>query len=204
MTSQARPGVLRIGDRVRLAGVGHTVTGLAGTMVHLSDEKGLASVVSLPDLLLRADVVPGPAPSVPRLPMARFHGLPAKAIEEATWWEPHIVEILTGLPPDAAPHARPSAEYDPATRTLAEREVAKATELTTAGHTGVSAGTVHRKRLRYQAQGVAGLVDGRADRARPPTGPERPSGGGCTTAHSRRGGDGARAEPHGGVLPLAR
>ncbi|WP_344019270.1 integrase [Streptomyces luteireticuli] len=146
------------------------MTGLAGTLVHLADENGRASAISLQDLLLRADVEPGPAPAVPRLPAARFHGLPSKTVEEAAWWEPHIIEILTGLPPDAAPHARPGAQYDPATQTLAEREAAKAAELNDAGHTGVSASTIRRKRLRYQAQGIAGLVDGRADRARPPVG----------------------------------
>jgi putative transposase len=166
----ARPGVLRIGDRVVLAGARHTVTGLAGTLVHLADEHNRASAVSLPDLLLRADVESGPAPSLPRLPAARFHGLPAKAVEDASWWEPHIIEVLTGLPPGPAPGARPSDQYDPATRSLTEREEAKAAELIGSGHPGVSSGTVRRKRLRYQAQGVAGLVDGRADRARPPTG----------------------------------
>ncbi|MEU3656778.1 hypothetical protein AB0E67_29000 [Streptomyces sp. NPDC032161] len=101
--SHARPGVLRIGDRVRLAGVRHTVTGLAGTLVHLADENGGASVVSLQDLMLRAEIEPGPAPTVPRLPAARFHGLPRKVVEDAAWRESHIIEILTGLPPDAAP-----------------------------------------------------------------------------------------------------
>ncbi|MEV4916520.1 hypothetical protein AB0K47_06865 [Streptomyces tirandamycinicus] len=147
---------------------------MAGMLVHLADDSGVPSVVSLTDLLLRADLEPGPPLSAPRLPSARFHGLPAKAVEEAAWWEPHIIEILTGLPPDAAPNARPPAHYDPATRTLSEREASKAAELTGAGHTGVSTGTVRRKRLRYQAQGIAGLVDGRADRARPPAGRSDP------------------------------
>ncbi|MEW2172369.1 Mu transposase C-terminal domain-containing protein [Streptomyces sp. NPDC007027] len=165
-----RPGVLRIGDRVVLSGVRHTVTGLAGTLVHLADERNRTSVVSLPDLLLQAKVESGPAPSLPRLPSARFHGLPAKAVEDASWWEPHIIEVLTGLPAGAPPGARPTDQYDPATRSLAEREAAKAAELIGSGHAGVSSGTVRRKRLRYQAQGVVGLVDGRADRARPSTG----------------------------------
>jgi hypothetical protein len=168
--SNARPGVLRIGDRVVLAGQRHTVTGLAGTLVHLVDEYSRASAVSLPDLLLRAEVESGPAPSLPRLASARFHGLPAKAVEDASWWESHIIEVLTGLPPGAAPGARPSTRYDPAARSLSDREEAKAAELIAAGYSGVSAGTVRRKRLRYQAQGVTGLVDGRADRARRVTG----------------------------------
>ncbi|MGP3948842.1 hypothetical protein [Streptomyces sp. 7N604] len=103
-------------------------------------KRNRASAVSLPDLLLRADVESGPAPSLPR------------------------------LPPGTAPGARPSDQYDPATRSLTEREEAKAAELIGSRHPGVSSGTIRRKRLRYQAQGVAGLVDGRADRARPPTG----------------------------------
>ncbi|RPK79159.1 hypothetical protein EES47_29805 [Streptomyces sp. ADI98-12] len=67
-------------------------------------------------------------------------------MERALWWELHIHEVLTGLPSDAAPNARPCPGFDPTCHSLAEREKAKAKELTETGGTGVSARTVRRKR----------------------------------------------------------
>jgi hypothetical protein len=60
--SRGRRGVLRIGDRVRLGGVLQTVTGLAGTSVHLATEQGRMSVVSLATLLVEATIEQGQAP----------------------------------------------------------------------------------------------------------------------------------------------
>jgi hypothetical protein len=89
-----------------------------------------------------------------------------EATVQARWWERHVLEVITGRDPHAAA-TRP--EYDPQTRTVAQREAAKAAELRAAGH-GVSAFTVRRKRQRYEARGLAGLVDGRSNRARPAAG----------------------------------
>ena len=74
-----------------------------------------------------------------------------------------------GLVPDAPPGTAPRPGYDPAAYSLAQREQAKAAELATSGEK-VTARTVKRKRQRYQARGLAGLVDWRADRARPARG----------------------------------
>ena len=82
--------------------------------------------------------------------------------------------MLTGVRPDAPPGARPRPAYDPATRSLAQREQAKAAELARSGRDGVSARTVKRKRQRYDARGLVGLVDGRTDRRRPPGGRSDP------------------------------
>jgi hypothetical protein len=41
-------------------------------------------------------------------------------------WERHVVEVETGLPPDADPGTAPRPEYDPAARTVAQRTQAKA------------------------------------------------------------------------------
>ncbi|MFJ4011010.1 AAA family ATPase [Streptomyces sp. NPDC090026] len=92
----------------------------------------------------------------------------AGADERARWWVPHIVEVVTGLPPGAPPGARPRPGFDPALTTLGEREEAKAEELRRAGVRGASARTVRRKRQRYEAEGPAGLVDGRAGRREEP------------------------------------
>ncbi|MDH6613874.1 hypothetical protein M2163_000982, partial [Streptomyces sp. SAI-135] len=61
-------------------------------------------------------------------------------------------------------------QYDPARHTLAERERAKAAELTALGFGRVSRTTVQRMRLAYRKQGLWGLVDHRATRATRPTG----------------------------------
>ncbi|MFF6790596.1 AAA family ATPase [Streptomyces filamentosus] len=90
------------------------------------------------------------------------------ADERARWWVPHVVEVLTGLPPGAPPGARPRPGFDPALTTLGEREEAKSEELRRAGVRGASARTVRRKRQRYEAEGPAGLADGRAGRREGP------------------------------------
>jgi hypothetical protein len=63
------------------------------------------------------------------------------------------------VPPDAPPGTTPRPEYDLA-RPLAQRERAKAAELTAAG-VPASARTVRRMRSRYLDQGLWGLVDSR-------------------------------------------
>jgi hypothetical protein len=91
-------------------------------------------------------------------PFGLLDSLPAEVLAPAREWERHVVEVTTGLQPDTAPGAVPRAEYDPVTRTLAERDQAKAQEL------GVSVRTVQGRRARYAAQGLWGLVDQRAVR----------------------------------------
>nr|WP_242666495.1 MULTISPECIES: Mu transposase C-terminal domain-containing protein [Parafrankia] len=100
----------------------------------------------------------GPVP-----PHGMLDGLPAEAVERALWWERHVVEVLDGRPPDSPPEAAPRPEFDPGRWSLTRREQAKAAELAAAGHR-VSAATVKRRRQRYQARGVVGLVDHRIDR----------------------------------------
>lgn len=85
--------------------------------------------------------------------------VPASALQEALWWEQHILEVLTGIRPDEQ-ERRP--QFDPR-RSLAEREAAKAAELTAAGRK-VTARSVRNRRHRYQADGLLGLVDRRATR----------------------------------------
>jgi hypothetical protein len=149
----------------------HTVVGLSGTLVRLADEHGQVCALHLSQLLTSPAfefLEQRAAGRVP--PVGRLEGLPEEVVQRAVWWEGHILEVLCGRVPDAAPGTPVRPAYDPTVRSLAEREQAKAAELTAAGQAGVSAGTVRRKRLRYQAQGLIGLVDGRADRHRPPAG----------------------------------
>ncbi|WP_240046074.1 hypothetical protein [Streptomyces sp. L-9-10] len=100
--------------------------------------------------------------------MALLEGLPEEAARKAREWERHVVEVETGVPPDAPKGARPRPEYDPLHHTLAERVQAKAAE------TGVGPSTVARMRGRYQRQGLWGLVDQRRSRQSTPFGQADP------------------------------
>ncbi|WP_211328451.1 hypothetical protein [Thermomonospora umbrina] len=91
-------------------------------------------------------------------PFGLLDGLPEEVIAAAKEWERHIVEVITGLPPEAEPGAVPRPEYDPQTRTVKERAAAKAAEL------GVGLRTVFVRRARHVEQGLWGLVDQRAVR----------------------------------------
>jgi hypothetical protein len=199
-----RPGPdgLGIGDRVWFQARLHTVVGLSGTLVRLADAHGQVSALHLPQLQASpgfAIVAQRAAVRVP--PAGRLERLPEAVVARAVWWEGHILEVLTGRVADAAPGTLPRPAYDPTVRSLAEREAAKAAELAAAGQARVSVGTVWRKRLRYQAKGLGGLVDGRG-RSAP----------GCWRAGGWAGGGGAGAGDrrghrcflaHGGLVSLA-
>ncbi|GAB2797876.1 DDE-type integrase/transposase/recombinase [Streptomyces chlorus] len=99
-------------------------------------------------------------------PTARLSEFPETAAEQARWWEGHILEVLHGLPPDASEGAVPRQEFDPKRHSLAERERAKAAELTAAGHL-VTASGIKQRRQRYQRDGLIGLADGRSAKQMP-------------------------------------
>ncbi len=165
-----RPGELGIGDRVRFGGRDQVVIGVSGPVVRLAGTGGEVVTVSVSGLLADggfAVLDSRPRPGMPQVSV--LDGLPAQAVEEARWWERHIVEVLTGVPPDAGEGTIPRPEYDPAVVTLTRREQAKAAELTAAGHP-VTASAVAKRRRRYQEQGLSGMVDYRARRRMPPHG----------------------------------
>jgi Mu transposase, C-terminal len=166
----ARRGVLRLGDRVRFDGGEHTVVGLSGVSVRLAGDDGVDQLVLVTHLQVAPDFAllsgSGPA-SLP--PLGLLEAASAAAVERARWWERHLVEVETGLPPDAEPAARPRPGYDPAQTTLIEREQAKAAELSALGQR-VSHRTLRRRRAAYAASGIWGLVDQRAVKASSPTG----------------------------------
>jgi putative transposase len=152
--------VLRPGDWVHFDGGEHQVVAVVGTSVRLRAPEGTESVVLASYLMASPGfMVVGGAP-VPRVePFGLLDGLPEEVLAEAREWERHLVEVETGLPPDAGPGVMPRPEYDPAVCSLLQRERAKAAEL------GVSLRTVEYRRARYVAQGLWGLVDQRATRA---------------------------------------
>ncbi|WP_405728358.1 AAA family ATPase [Streptomyces sp. NBC_01537] len=141
-----------------------TVVGLSGGRIVLADAVGATVAVSVTQLLSQ------PVELIARGPVRPTDGRADVVADKrqravATFWERHVVEVQTGLPPDAGPGVAPKPEYDPAVTTLAERELAKSKELAAAGlDHGFSAGTVRRKRQRYQADGFEGLLDGRSER----------------------------------------
>jgi len=167
MNPPHRPSVLGVGDRVRSGGVVRTVIGLSGTLVRLADVAGDITEVTLPVLQADADFalvdtwLRRPLP-----PLGVLDRLPEPVVQQALWWERHVLEVLHGLPPDAPADAVARPEYDPKHQSLTRREQAKAAELTAAGYQ-VTASTVKRRRQRYEAHGVVGLVDHRADRQMP-------------------------------------
>ena len=110
------------------------VIGISGTSVRLADTSGEMAAVTVSGLLADGNFAvldARPRPGMPQVSV--LDGLPAEAVEEARRWERHIIEVLTGLPPDAEDGTVPRPEYDPGTVTLTRREQAKAAELTAAG-----------------------------------------------------------------------
>ncbi|MDW6064600.1 hypothetical protein SAZ11_50085 [Streptomyces sp. FXJ1.4098] len=156
-----RPGRLRLGDRVRFQGHTYTVVGLTGMRVRLADVHGTGMLVDQVHLQAAEDFAALGAGERAALGSAALLGhLPKEVADRALWWQRHLVELLTGLLPDAPAGTRPRPEYDPVSRSLAERERAKAAELAALGEE-ISARTVKRKRQRYEAGGVEAVVDHR-------------------------------------------
>ncbi|MFE7419965.1 Mu transposase C-terminal domain-containing protein [Rhodococcus sp. NPDC057529] len=160
--------VLEVGDRVVFDDDEYQVAGLSGTTVRLVNSGGEPLAVSLVHLVgsdgFRIVGGGGAARSPGGLAGHGLDDLPREQAELARFWERHLVELETGLPPGAGPDGRPRPEYDPGLRPLSEREAAKAAELTAAG-TPTSVRTVQRMRARYRSGGVRGLVDGRSARS---------------------------------------
>ncbi|MFE2334554.1 AAA family ATPase [Streptomyces coelicoflavus] len=142
------------------------VSGFGHGGAEIADPLGDLAWIAVPKLVSSGDFE-----VLERGPRSRsVRTLPATgdALERARWWERHIVEVITGLPPGADDRARPRPEFDLAVHSLGEREAAKAAELAAEGVSGASARTVRRRRQRYQVLGIEGLIDGRAVRKRAP------------------------------------
>lgn len=163
--SPAGFGLLRPGDWVECDGAEYQVVGLAGTTVRLRSGEGVDQVMLVTHLMGSVGFAVIGAPPVTEVePFGLLETLPAAAVAAAREWESHVIEVETGLPPDAGPGAVCRDGYDPAVTTLSERAITKAAEL------GVSVRTVHSRRARYAQQGLWGLIDQRAAREHAVTG----------------------------------
>ena len=157
----SRPPALRVGDEVEVGGAVHTVTGLSGSGARLAGVTGAETSLTLAELLSAPGfrMVTRPPAALP--PQGLLDALPAEAADQARWWERHIIEVITGVPPGAAAGTRPRPGYDPETRSLRQRELAKAGELAGLGRP-VPLSTLQRLRLSYEKRGSWGLVDHRS------------------------------------------
>ncbi|MFF3693792.1 Mu transposase C-terminal domain-containing protein [Streptomyces sp. NPDC002221] len=157
--------VLRPGDWVTYCTGDHQVVALAGTAVRLRSPEGTEIVVLASHLMAAPDFsVTGTEPLPELEPFGLLDSVPDAALAAAREWERHVVEVQSGLPPDPQPDSAPRPEYDPAVRSLAERDAAKAAEL------GVGVRSIQRRRYAYAQQGLWGLLDHRAARLSTATG----------------------------------
>ncbi|MFF0767018.1 hypothetical protein ACFYWH_44715 [Streptomyces sp. NPDC003737] len=76
------------------------------------------------------------------------------ARERALAWQRHVREVECRLPGGPGASGTVREQYDPQRFTLAERERAKAEELTVTGFGRISRTTVQRMRLAYRRQGL--------------------------------------------------
>lgn len=159
-----------VGDRVLVGGRPNVVVSVSGTRVRLADGEGTVRTVTTAELAAdpRFEIAAAVSPLGPR-PEIGLEGLPAGAVEDASWWEAHLAEVVYGLRSDAPAGTRPRPRYDPERTSLTDREKAKAAELSAAGRP-VSASTVKHRRQRWEAHGLPGLVDRRLARRMRPAG----------------------------------
>ena len=158
----SRPAGLTVGAEVRFRGSLCRVFSVAGGSVELIDAAGAQTAASIAELFGDADFAVV-SPSARRAPLpssARLEGLPPETIEKARWWERHLAEVVSGLPPHSRPDAVPRPGFDPGVTTLRQREIAKCQELAAAGQP-IPLSTLQRQRHRYESAGLWGLVDSR-------------------------------------------
>ena len=163
-----RPRVVKLGDEIRIGGELFTVLALSGNKIRLVDAAGIPAIRALCDLVNdpTLELITGNRTD---MALRGLDDVPEQAADQARWWERHVVEVLTGLPPDSMPGQQMQPEYDPRQRSMRQRELSKLAELREQGHE-VGMTTLRRQRRNYQRDGLWGLVDGRATRATSITG----------------------------------
>nr|WP_240003332.1 hypothetical protein [Streptomyces cinnamoneus] len=95
---------MAVGERVRFDGQVRGVLEVTAQAAVLEDAESPHRAVALIELfeaedfevLFRPERLPLPA-------LSTLETLPATAVQQALWWEGHILEVVHGLPPDAEP-----------------------------------------------------------------------------------------------------
>ncbi|MFF0390528.1 Mu transposase C-terminal domain-containing protein [Kitasatospora sp. NPDC004615] len=154
--------VLAVGAHIVFDGRAWQVVGVEGQLVRLAGERGEVATVLAGHLVAAQDFAvtsARPQAGVPQWGL--FQTVPVREQEKALAWQRHIQEVEFGLVGGEGAAGVPRPQYDPLSRTLAEREQAKADELTALGWERVAVSTVQRMRLNYRRQGLWGLVDHR-------------------------------------------
>jgi putative transposase len=169
------PGLIRAGDRVVIDGRPRVVLGASGPLIRFADDDGAVEEAAVAELVGSGRMRlqprgPGGHPAT----QTGLAGLPPEAVEQARWWEAHIIEVVDGTRPDSPAGTPPRPAYDVERTSLREREQAKAAELSTPDRP-VAASTVKHRRQRWQAQGLPGLVDKRVQRRRSAAGRADPA-----------------------------
>lgn len=161
-----RHASVALGDEVRFRDGTWKVLSVSAGVVVLADVNGFEEEVALSSLLGDAAFAVVAGKAAPRAPVparGALESLPADVADAARRWESHVSEVLRGVPADAPSGTRPKPEYDPATSSLRQRQVAKIAELG-ACDAAVSLSTFERMCRAYEREGVVGLVDGRSRR----------------------------------------
>ncbi|WP_199036732.1 Mu transposase C-terminal domain-containing protein [Glycomyces salinus] len=167
--SVARPAELATGTEVVCHDQVHTVVAVTAADIRLRDPQGMVWSLPLADVFADPSFAVVAGPEVELAPQGVLESLPPGLVEQAEWWQAHLIEVLTGRRPEADEAVVPRPEYDPEQRSLRQREQAKLAELAAAGHS-MSLRTLQRKRLRFEQFGLWGLIDARYVRqARPYT-----------------------------------
>lgn len=134
--------MVAVGGHVDFQGIRWQVVRLAGQRVHLvGDEREEVVLAGY----LFADpmfTVVGPEQEKAAPQWGLFETAPATARERALAWRRHIREVETGHPDGAGAGYVVHERYDPERYTLAQRERAKAEELTAIGFGKVTRSTV--------------------------------------------------------------
>lgn len=157
--------VLAVGTRIRHGGEIHTITAIEGSLVTLRSQQGRAWVANARTVLAHESTVvaadsEAPPEAVGQLP-ANLTDSERNAIAVRV---AHLREIVTGYRSGSAELAS-SDEPRPPFRPelpMADRQKAKAQEL------GVGVRTVQRWLAAFQADGPAGLIDGRGQQDKDP------------------------------------
>ncbi|MFF3336931.1 Mu transposase C-terminal domain-containing protein [Streptomyces sp. NPDC002888] len=149
---------VKLGAYVTFQGGTWQVAAVAGASVTLVDEDGQTASVLASFLFADPEFTVMGSPATGVQPWGLMESVPARERERALAWQRHIREIETGLPDGPGSVGMPRPEYDPQRTSMAEREQAKADELTRLGWPRVSRATVRRMRSRYHDQGLWGLI----------------------------------------------